>query len=138
MNPCIIDLCCLILFMCFVITAITSIILIVRRKHTRKNVKPVASLFVTNIILLIALILFKASHSTCYKYNDWLILQSNIYMIEQKYGVFDLGTINENQAGRAAYYIYTDNKSNDRHYYYMEYDEWGVVYKVYEACQPAD
>ena len=68
------------------------------------------------------LTLFKASHSTCYKYNDCLILQSNIYMIEQKYGVFDLGTINENQAGRAAYYIYTDNKSCDRHYYYMEYD----------------
>ena len=122
MNPCIIDLCCLILFMCFVITAITSIILIVRRKHTRKNVKPMAALFVTNIILLITLTLFKASHSTCYKYNDWLILRSNIYMIEQKYGVFDLGTINENEAGRAAYYIYTDNKSGDRHYYYMEYD----------------
>ncbi len=138
MNPWIIDLCCLILFMCFAVTAITSIILIVRRKHTRKNVKPMAALFVTNIILLITLTLFKVSHSTCYKYNDWLILQSNIYMIEQKYGVFNLGTINENQAGRAAYYIYTDNKSDDQHYYYMEYDEWGVVYKVYEACQPAD
>ena len=124
--------------MCFAITAITSIILIIKRKHKKKSVKLVSSLFVTNIILLIALILFKVSHSTCYKYNDWLILQSNIYMIEQKYGVFDLGTINENQAGRAAYYIYTDNKSDDQHYYYMEYDEWGVVYKVYEACQPAD
>lgn len=107
-----------------------------KRKHKKKSVKSVAALFVTNIILLIALILFKASHSTYYKYNDWLILQSNIYMIEQKYGVFDLGTINENQAGRAAYYIYTDGRSDDQHYYYMEYDVWGVVYKVYEACQP--
>lgn len=37
MNPWIIDLCCLILFMCFVITAITSIILIVMRKHNKKK-----------------------------------------------------------------------------------------------------
>ena len=133
MNPWIIDLCCLILSICFVITAIISIILIVMRKHNKKSVKSVAALFVTNIILLITLILFKASHSTCYKYNDWLILQSNIYMIEQKYGVFDIGTVNENEA---AYYVDTDNKSDDRHYYYMEYDVWGVVYKVYEACQP--
>ena len=37
MNPSVIDLCCLILFMCFAITAITSIILIVMRKHNKKN-----------------------------------------------------------------------------------------------------
>ncbi|WP_295211886.1 hypothetical protein [Ruminococcus sp.] len=60
-------------------------------------------------------------------------------MVQQKYGTFDVGTIKENQAGRVAYYIYTDNGSimpdHLKHYYYIEYDEWGVVYKVYESSQ---
>lgn len=58
-------------------------------------------------------------------------------MIQQKYGAFDLGEVRENEKGRVAYYIYTDNgpimPDHLEHYYYMEYDENGVIYNVYDA-----
>ena len=61
-------------------------------------------------------------------------------MIEQKYGAFDLGEVRENEKGRVAYYIYTDNgpimPDHMEHYYYMEYDEKGDIYNVYDACAP--
>lgn len=61
-------------------------------------------------------------------------------MIEQEYGEFDLGEIQENQKGKVAYYIYTDDgpimPDHLEHYYYMEYDGWGVIYDVYDACAP--
>jgi len=67
-------------------------------------------------------------------------LQSNIYTVEQKYGEFDLGKIKDNAKGRVAYYIYTDNgpimPDHLDHYYYMEYDERGVIYNVYDGVQP--
>ncbi len=90
--------------------------------------------------ILCAVLLYVSSHSTYYKYNDWFILQSNIHKVEQKYGKFDLGEIKDNEKGRAAYYIYTDNgpimPDHMKHYYYMEYDEWGVIYNVYDGLQP--
>ncbi len=43
-------------------------------------------------------------------------------------------------SSHSTYYIYTDNgpimPDHLKHYYYMEYDEWGVIYNVYEGCQP--
>ena len=95
---------------------------------------------ITNSIFLVVTILYGTSRSTYYKFNDWIILQSNIHLIEQKYGDFDLGEIKENQKGWVAYYIYTDDgpimPDHLEHYYYMEYDEWGVIYDVYDACAP--
>lgn len=46
-----------------------------------------------NFVLLVVVILYALSHSTYYRYNDWAVLQSNIHMVEQKYGEFDLGEI---------------------------------------------
>ena len=140
MNPWVIDFCYLVLLLCFLIVGIASVVLIIVRKHKKKNIKPTVMSLVISIFLLVVLILFIISHSTYYKYNDWVILQSNINVVQQKYGDFDLGTIRDNQAGKVAYYIYTDNgpimPDHLKHYYYMEYDEWGVIYKVYESCQP--
>ena len=85
-------------------------------------------------------ILYTISHSTYYKYNDWSILQNSIYEVEEKYGDFDLGQIRENQKGSVGYYIYTDNipimPDHLDHFYYMQYDENGIVYNVYDGCQP--
>lgn len=140
MNPWIIDFCYLVLWLCFVIVGIASVVLLIVRKRKKKSIKSTVISLVISIFLLAVLILFIASHSTYYKYNDWAILQSNIRVVEEKYGDFDLGTIRDNQAGKVAYYIYTDNglimPDHLKHYYYMEYDEWGVIYKVYESCQP--
>ena len=140
MNPWVIDFCYLVLLLCFLIVGIASVVLIIVRKHKKKNIKPTVMSLVISIFLLVVLILFIISHSTYYKYNDWVILQSKINVVQQKYGDFDLGTIRDNQAGKVAYYIYTDNgpimPDHLKHYYYMEYDEWGVIYKVYDSCQP--
>ena len=140
MNPWIIDFCYFVLLLCFVIGGIASVVLLIGRKRKKKSIKSTVISLVIGIFLLAVLILFIASHSTYYKYNDWTILQSNIRVVQQKYGDFDLGTIRDNQAGKVAYYIYTDNGTimpdHLKHYYYMEYDEWGMIYKVYESCQP--
>ena len=107
------------------------------RKH---NNKAIAVSIGINFALLVVVILYALSHSTYYRYNDWAILQSDIHMVKQKYGEFDLGNIKENEKGKVAYYIYTDNgpimPDHLKHYYYIEYDEWGVVYNVYDSCQP--
>ena len=38
------------------------------------------------------------------------------------------------------YYIYTDNgpimSDHMKHYYYMEYDENGIVYNIYDGLPP--
>lgn len=140
MEPWIIDICFLVLFLYFIIVGIVSVVLMMVKKRKKKSIKPTIISFVISICFLTFLVLFIVSHSTYYKYNDWTILQSDIYMVQQKYGDFDLGTVTNNQAGEVAYYIYTDNgpimPDHLKHYYYMKYDEWGVIYEVYEACQP--
>ncbi len=61
-------------------------------------------------------------------------------MVREKYGDFDLGIVESDKSGKVAYYIYTDNgpimPDYLKHYYYIKYDECGVVYSIYEGCQP--
>lgn len=118
----------------------TCIIMIMIRKIRKRKGKAVGISIGINVILLAMTILYSIPHSTYYKYNDWSILHSNIYTVEEKYGEFDLGKVTDNQKGRVAYYIYTDNgpimPDHLKHYYYIEYDENGIVYNVYDACQP--
>ena len=119
-----------------IICIISFIIKMVRKQ----NKKAVIIAVCIHFVLLAVIILYSSSHGTYYKYNDWDILQSNIHMIEEKYGEFDLGEIKEGEKGRVAYYIYTDNgpimPDHLKHYYYMAYDEWGVVYSVSDECRP--
>ncbi len=140
MNPWSIYFCYLFFLLIFLVIGIISVILIIKGKHKRKSIKAPVILLSINSLLLLMMILFDASHPTYYKYNDWSILDSSINEVRQKYGAFDLGDVADNKAGRAAYYIYTDNgpimPDHLKHYYYMEYDESGMIYKVYDACQP--
>lgn len=119
---------------------ITCIVLFVKHKKRKQSNKAIVISVVIDAFLLLVVILYASSHSIYYKYNDWIMLQSNIHMVEQKYGKFDLGEIKDNEKGSVAYYIYTDDGSimpdHLDHYYYMEYDEWGMIYNVYDACQP--
>ena len=119
---------------------LSCIIMIMIRKVRKRKGKAVGISIGINSVLLAVTILYSISHSTYYKYNDWTILQSNIYTVEEKYGEFDLGKVNDNQNGSVAYYIYTDNgpimPDHLKHYYYIEYDENGIVYNVYNSCQP--
>lgn len=129
----------LILFMLLVGIVFGIILFIVHKVRKHKN-KTIAVSIGINFALLVVVILYALSHSTYYRYNDWAILQSDIHMVKQMYGEFDLGNIKENEKGKVAYYIYTDNgpimPDHLKHYYYIEYDEWGVVYNVYDSCQP--
>lgn len=131
-----------ILFLLILLTVgiMICIILFIKHKIRKQSNKGIIVLMVTDAILIMLIISFASSHSTFYRYNDWAILQSNIHMVEQKYGKFDLGEIKDNEKGRVAYYIYTDDgpimPDYLKHYYHIEYDECGVVYNVYDACHP--
>jgi len=126
--------------MLLIIGLIVCVFLLVKQRIKKQNSKVVIITMISDMLLLCAVLLYVSSHSTYYKYNDWFILHSNIHMVEQKYGEFDLGEIKDNEKGRAAYYIYTNNgpimPDHMKHYYYMEYDEWGVIYNVYDGLQP--
>jgi len=131
-----------ILFLLFllIIGVLLCVVLFAGNKVKGRRNKAIIISLITNIIMIAVVILYLFSHSTYYKYNDWAILHNDVHIVEQKYGKFDLGKIHDNKKGRVAYYIYTDNSpimpDYLAHYYYMEYDEFGIVYNVYEACQP--
>ena len=123
-----------------IVGIIIGIILFIVHKVRKYDNKTTVVSMGIYFVLLVVVILYALSHSTYYRYNDWAVLQSNIHMVEQKYGEFDLGEIKENEKGIVAYYIYTDNgpimPDHLKHYYFIEYDEWGVIYNVYDSCQP--
>ena len=140
MNPWIVYLCYFAFMILLLFILIGAIVQLKIRKRKQKSIKYAVVSIVTSIFLIFSLVLFIASHSTYYKYNDWAILVGNIHAVQNKYGDFDLGSIEDHKAGRVAYYIYTDNgpimPDYLDHYYYIEYDVWGVVDKVYEAGHP--
>ena len=124
----------------FSITLIITLVMQIVSFKKKKYSKKIIISFITSILLLVFSILFTCSHSTYYKYNDWWILNSNITKVENRYGDFDLGNYVCGERGKVGYYIYTDNgpimPDHLKHYYYIEYDEYGIVYNVYDGCQP--
>lgn len=96
----------------------------------KKKVKTFIIVTCIDFALLIAIHLFISSHSTYYKYNDWFILGNNIHTIETIYGEFDIVLYD----GGVGYSIYFEN--GVVHYYYILYDESGVIYHVYDGRQP--
>lgn len=87
------------------------------------------------VIIIFSALIFLFSHSTYYKYNDWWVKGRSLAEIEERYGDFDIRL-----GSTAGYYIYTDNgwimPDHLPHYYYMEYDENGIVRRVYEGLHP--
>ena len=87
------------------------------------------------ITLLTIFLLYETHLIYTIKYDAGWIIGSSISDVEERYGEFDL-----ERSGRSAYYIYTDNyglwPDGSDHYYYMRYDSDGIVYEVYDGCQP--
>ena len=87
-----------------------------------------------SVVLLSSAVLFVLSHGHCYKYNDWYVMGNDINKVVERYGKFDKGSVEIDKSGKIGYYIYTDNgpvmASYLPYYYYIYYDENGVVYKV--------
>lgn|SRR5574344_1593230 len=81
-------------------------------------------------LLMIAIGLFYISHSTYWKYNDWWIVGKHIDSVEKRYGKFDI-----NKDHLKGYYIGKDDSivmpSHLEQYYWIEFDDDGIVTKVY-------
>ena len=140
MNQWYFDIGLLFVIFLLIVGIIVCVISLIIKLIKKKNRKAVIIAVCIHFVLLTVSILYGFSHSTYYKYNDWVILNRNIHMIEEKYGEFDLGEIKEGEKGSVAYYIYTDNgpimPDHLKHYYYMKYDEWGMIYNVFDGLQP--
>lgn len=116
-----------VLSLAVVISAVTLAVFLKKKKSAKKPLSVLAA----SLVLLTGAAVFIASHSTYYKYNDWWILQNHIVKIEERYGAFDIGNYEEGKRGTAAYYIYTDDGLN--HYYFIRYDETGIVYEITDS-----
>lgn len=121
-----------------VISCVTAAILIQRVVAQKKIVKTIV-VFAISLGLLITIIIFEQSHRTYYKYNDAWIIGNSVEKVEERYGSFDLGEVKEWISGTVAYYIYVDDgilPDYGKHYYYLEYDESGIVYNVEDSLAP--
>ena len=126
-------------FVFMIAVGISFVILIVSCIKKKWNKKIVVA-FILNLVLLGCTKLFISSHSTYYRYNDWWILGNEISEVQEKYGEPDLGNYAQGKSGEVGYYIYTDNgpimPDYLEHYYYIKYNEDGIVTKVYVSGQP--
>ncbi len=126
--------------MVFGVTGIVLLYCIIQLFRKKKSKKMYAISALTSFLVIVCFGIFLESHQTTFKYNDWEMLNSNINDIQNKYGEFDIGEIQEGKSGRVGYYIYTDDgpimPDYLKHYYYIRYDENGIVYEVYDSCQP--
>lgn len=124
----------------FLFSAIIIFFKRLKNKRDSRSNRTLNIVLVPLIILSGAAIAFKLSHSISCKYNDWFILGNSIDSIKDRYGNFDIRTSAKENSGTAGYYLYTDNgfimPDHLDYYYYMKYDESGVVYQVFEGSQP--
>ncbi|SEL07801.1 hypothetical protein [Ruminococcus albus] len=116
---------------------ICFIVLVVKLIKAQKYNNPIAKnifMISADIVLFACSLIFILSHSTYYRYNDRVILNSDINSVMSKYGAFDRGEVQEGISGKVGYYIYTDNgpimPDHMEHYYWIYYDESGKVFKV--------
>ena len=121
------------LFICFIVFLVMLITAIAKAKSKMKHrpIKTLSFLLSLDVILFAASLVFVLSHPTYYKYNDWTIQGSHISNVQNRYGDFDVGTVRTGQQGEVGYYIYTDDgpimPDHLPHYYYIHYDENGIV-----------
>ena len=125
----------LMLFICFIVFLVMLIKAISKKKH--KPIKIISVLLSLDVILFAFLLVFVLSHPTYYKYKDWEIMGSHISDVQNRYGNFDIGIVQTGHPGEVGYYIYTDDgpimPDHLPHYYYIHYDENGIVDSVKES-----
>ena len=109
MNQWYFDIGLLFVIFLLIVGIIICVISLIIKLIKKKNRKAVIIAVCIHFVLLTVSILYGSSHSTYYKYNDWVILNRNN------------GPIMPDHL---------------KHYYYMEYDEWGMIYNVFDGLQP--
>jgi heme/copper-type cytochrome/quinol oxidase subunit 2 len=118
------------------ILTICLLVCIVRKRKVTNIIRALAIC----AILSFGIILFILSHPTWYTFNDWTIIGSHTSEVIDKYGEPDVGNYEEGKAGRIYYYIYFDNDiipDFADHYYYIYYNEEGIVTGVKDSTLPA-
>lgn len=124
------------LAICTVIGIVRLIVAAVRKKPLRDRV----ILLLLPALLLTVTVMYIAAHATYYRFNDRLILKSDIDTVVQRYGDYDRGEVIPGKRGRIGYYIYTDNgpimPDHMDHYYWISFDETGRVTAVTDSVLP--
>lgn len=86
-------------------------------------------------LLLVSCVMFFLSHKTYYKYNDWWIIGRSYDEVVKRYGEFDC-----EYGLEKGYYIGKDNSivmsSHQDYYYWMSFNENGIITEVYIAAKP--
>ena len=113
------------IFLIYFIVLVITLILAIKR-HNPIRSKVIQLLII--VTLFICLHLFEVSHATYYKYNDWWIKGRHISEVIARYGKPD-----KEFGYFILYYIYTDDGP---HYYWIYYDENGIVYEVTDNLPP--
>ncbi len=102
-------------------------------KNRKVAVKSVV-VAVVSAVLISGGVLFNCSHSVSPRYNDRWIVGKTLTEVQARYGEFDVV-----YGQTAGYYTYTDNgpvmPDHLPHYYYMDFDENGVVTKIYDGAR---
>lgn len=103
--------------------------------NTKMKIKKKAICIVLSLLLLSSCIVFFLSHKTYYKYNDWWIIGRSYDEVVKRYGEFDC-----EYGSEKGYYIKKDNSiimpSHQDYYYWMIFDENGIITEVYIAAKP--
>ena len=93
-------------------------------------------------VVIIGFSIFLWTHPTHYRFNDRWIRKNNINKVQERYGDYDLGSLDEGERGYIAYYVYTDNgpimPDHKKYYYHIKYDEQGDVTEIYVNCSEND
>ena len=78
-------------------------------------------------------------HTTHYKYEDTWIIGRHITEVEERYGEFDIGEYEAGKSDRVGYMVedwFPVMRDPVPSYYYIEYNDEGVVTEVYIALHP--
>lgn len=117
----------LVLLLAIPVSIVIGIIISIRKK--KFIVIPFVVPFVS-FIMIILLALYAIPRLHYYKYNDWAIYGSSVEEVRKKYGEFDFEEKESDGSGCVSYYIY-DNSFGERQYYYMQFDEKGVIFHIF-------
>ena len=118
-------LCCV--FLCIIGIMSNGIVLLFQHLKKKRESIVSAILLSISVVVLIGstIVVFILNRP---KYNNLEIIGSHIDEIEQKYGEFDY-EIQFGYTGQKAYLI--SKEGEEKKYYYMAYDENGIVTHVY-------
>lgn len=118
----------------FAVSVVLSVIRLIRKRKALGFLIWSAA----TLVLLSAVIVFVCFHPTYPRYNDVFVIGNSVTKVSETYGEFDIGSYKEGKSGYVGYYIYTDNgpimPDHMPHYYYIKYDENGIVTEVYDGC----